>query len=31
MRLNKQWRLTMKFEGEPPSTTAVLIGIEDYH
>jgi len=31
MRLNKQWRLVMRFEGEAPRVAAVLTGIEDYH
>ena len=31
MRLNKQWRLIMKFEGRGASKRAVIISIEDYH
>jgi toxin HigB-1 len=31
MRLNDQWRLIMRFEGESTRTVAVLIGIRDYH
>jgi proteic killer suppression protein len=31
MRLNDQWRLILKIEGDPPRTAAVLIGIRDYH
>lgn len=31
MRLNDQWRLTMKFEGKGSGKIAVIIAIEDYH
>ena len=31
MRLNKQFRLIVELEGEPPTKTVVIIGIEDYH
>lgn len=31
MRLNDQWRLTMKFEGKGPGKIVVVIAIEDYH
>jgi len=31
MRLNDQWRLTLKFIGSPPNRVVEIIGIEDYH
>jgi len=31
MRLNKQWRLILEFNGEGPSKVVLVIGIEDYH
>ena len=31
MRLNDQWRLILRLEGEPPNKVAVIVGIEDYH
>lgn len=31
MRLNKQWRLILEFEGEGVSKVVFVIGIEDYH
>ncbi len=30
MRLNRQWRLIVSFEGEA-SRTVVILGVEDYH
>lgn len=31
MRLNDQWRLVLRFDGEGAQTVAVLLGIKDYH
>jgi proteic killer suppression protein len=31
MRLNKQWRLVIEFEGVAPSKLVAVISIEDYH
>ena len=31
IRLNDQWRLILKFEGQGSSKTVVIISIEDYH
>jgi proteic killer suppression protein len=31
MRLTKKWRLIVELEGEAPSKTVKVIGIEDYH
>jgi toxin HigB-1 len=31
MRLNKQWRLIIEFEGVAPNKLVAVIGIEDYH
>ncbi len=31
MRLNDQWRLVMRLEGEAPNKTVVICGITDYH
>lgn len=31
MRLNKQWRLIIKFRTEPSGKTVVIIDIADYH
>jgi len=31
MRLNKQWRLIIEFEGETPDKVVAVISIEDYH
>lgn len=31
MRLNDQWRLILKIEGEGKDTTVVVAGITDYH
>ena len=31
MRLNKQWRLIVEFEGVAPNKLAAVISIEDYH
>lgn len=31
MRLNKQWRLVIEFEGVAPNKLIAVISIEDYH
>jgi proteic killer suppression protein len=31
MRLNKQWRLILRFDGKGKDKIAVIVGIEDYH
>jgi proteic killer suppression protein len=31
MRLNKQWRLIIEFEGVVPNKLVAVISIEDYH
>jgi toxin HigB-1 len=31
MRLNKQWRLIVEFEGVAPNKLVAVISIEDYH
>jgi toxin HigB-1 len=31
MRLNDQWRLIVRLEGEAPNKTVVIVGIRDYH
>lgn len=31
MRLNKQWRLIIEFEGVAPNKLVAVISIEDYH
>jgi toxin HigB-1 len=31
MRLNKQWRLIIEFEGVAPNKLVAIISIEDYH
>jgi proteic killer suppression protein len=31
MRLNKQWRLIIEFEGAAPHKLVAVISIEDYH
>jgi proteic killer suppression protein len=31
IRLNDQWRLILRFEGEGSSKTVVIMSIEDYH
>lgn len=31
MRLNKQWRLVIEFEGVAPNKIVAVISIEDYH
>lgn len=31
MRLNDQWRLVVRLEGEAPHKRVVIVGIEDYH
>jgi proteic killer suppression protein len=31
MRLNKQWRLIIEFEGIAPNKLVAVISIEDYH
>jgi toxin HigB-1 len=31
MRLNKQWRLIIEFEGVAPNKIVAVISIEDYH
>jgi proteic killer suppression protein len=31
MRLNKQWRLIIEFEGMSPNKLVAVISIEDYH
>ncbi len=31
MRLNKQWRLIVEFEGASPAKVVCIIQIEDYH
>ena len=31
MRLNKQWRLVIEFEGVAPNKLVAIISIEDYH
>jgi proteic killer suppression protein len=31
MRLNKQWRLVIEFEGTAPNKVVAVISIEDYH
>jgi len=31
IRLNKQWRLILEFEGRGPSKVVVVVEIEDYH
>jgi proteic killer suppression protein len=31
IRLNDQWRLILRFEGEGSSKTVVIVSIEDYH
>ena len=31
MRLNKQWRLILEFEGIAPDKVVVVVGLEDYH
>jgi len=31
MRLNKQYRLILEFQGEAEDKTVVIVGIEDYH
>ncbi len=31
VRINKQWRLILEWEGEGSARTAVVVGIEDYH
>lgn len=31
MRLNRQYRLILEFEGSEPSKRVVVVGIEDYH
>jgi len=31
MRLNKQWRLIIEFEGIAPNKVVAVISIEDYH
>ena len=31
MRLNDQWRLILKFEGQAPNKVVCVISIEDYH
>ena len=31
MRLNKQWRLIIEFEGAAPNKLVAVVSIEDYH
>lgn len=31
IRLNDQWRLILRFEGNPPNKRVVIVGVEDYH
>jgi proteic killer suppression protein len=31
MRLNDQWRLILRFEGEAPNKTVCVVSVEDYH
>jgi proteic killer suppression protein len=31
MRLNKQWRLVIEFEGVAPNKLVAVVSIEDYH
>jgi proteic killer suppression protein len=31
IRLNKQWRLILEFEGQGPEKVIIIVGIEDYH
>ena len=31
MKLNDQWRLIVRLEGEAPGKTVVIVGIKDYH
>ena len=31
IRLNDQWRLILRFEGDGSSKTVVIMSIEDYH
>ncbi len=31
IRLNRQFRLVFRFEGEPPNKRFVVLSIEDYH
>ncbi len=31
VRLNDQWRLVLRFEGNREQRVAVIVGIEDYH
>lgn len=31
MRLNDQWRLIIRFQGEAPNKSVVVVGIKDYH
>jgi proteic killer suppression protein len=31
IRLNDQWRLILRLEGEGPTKTVVIVAIEDYH
>ena len=31
MKLNKQWRLVLRFDGEGPEKIVLVRGIEDYH
>jgi len=31
MRLNKQWRLIVRFEGEAPGKVVCVVAVEDYH
>jgi proteic killer suppression protein len=31
IRLNKQWRLILRLEGEGQSKTVLIVAIEDYH
>jgi proteic killer suppression protein len=31
MRLNDQWRLIVRLEGEAPNKKVVIVGVKDYH
>ena len=31
MRINKKWRLVLRFDGEASEKSVVIRGIEDYH
>ena len=31
MRLNKQWRLIVEFEGAAPDKVVAVVSVEDYH